>query len=272
MKLEDLFDQLHTLPTIPKVAQDLIRQFDNPNTNLDSLARNIELDPVIAAKLLRLANSARFRGGRDSTSVEDAAMRVGFGLLRTLVLASAVTGAFQVKGDFDLKGFWRHSFEVASISRLLAKQHGVDVETAFTCGMMHNIGELLIQIAAPEHASVMDPKASSASHAANETLQLGFGYPEVGAELARRWNLPGVIQHAIAYQARPMQAPADEPLARLVAQAVLIADALRRHGGPTAEARESVEGPLTEDLNLDHIFEALPKVIEADRVFTEVLS
>lgn len=78
MKLEALFDQLHTLPTVPKVAQDLIRQFDDPQTDIDTLAHSIERDPVIAAKVLRLANSARFHGLRDSTSVEDAAMRLGF--------------------------------------------------------------------------------------------------------------------------------------------------------------------------------------------------
>ena len=64
MDLHSLFDQLHSLPSIPKVAQDLILQFDNPNTSIDSVARNISLDPVIAAKVLRLANSARFRGAR----------------------------------------------------------------------------------------------------------------------------------------------------------------------------------------------------------------
>lgn len=53
------------------------------------------MDPVIAAKVLRLANSARFRGAREASSVEDAAMRLGFNTLRTLVLASAVTGAFK---------------------------------------------------------------------------------------------------------------------------------------------------------------------------------
>lgn len=123
MKLEALFDQLHTLPTVPKVAQDLIRQFDDPDTNIDTLAHTIERDPVIAAKVLRLANSARFHGLRDSTSVEDAAMRLGFNTLRTLVLASAMTGAFRAGPGFDLKAFWRHSFEVAGICRLLARQH-----------------------------------------------------------------------------------------------------------------------------------------------------
>ncbi|MEE7561203.1 HDOD domain-containing protein, partial [Xanthomonas sp. Kuri4-2] len=229
MKLEALFDQLHALPTIPKVAQDLIRQFDNPDADIDRLARSIERDPVIAAKVLRLANSARFHGLRDSTSVDDAAMRLGFNTLRTLVLASVMTGAFRTGPGFDLKTFWRHSFEVGGICRLLAAQHGVEAETAFTCGMMHNIGELLIQAGAPDYAARLSAAQSSPGHAAEEVLQLGFGYPEVGAELARRWQLPRVIQQAIAYQARPSAAPEGEPMPRLLAQAVLISDALERH-------------------------------------------
>ena len=86
---------------------------------------------------------------------------------------------------------------------------------------MHNIGELLIQTGAPDFARRMNrsPKREAAAHAAEETLQLGFGYPEVGAELARRWQLPELIQHAIAFQARPTQAPSDNRYARLVAQA-----------------------------------------------------
>ncbi|MFC6840455.1 HDOD domain-containing protein [Xanthomonas theicola] len=271
MKLEVLFDRLHTLPTIPKVAQDLILQFDNPKTSLDSVARNIELDPVIAAKVLRLANSARFRGMRDSTSVEDAALRLGFNTLRTLVLASAMTGAFHAPSHFDLRGFWLHSFEVAGVCRLLARQKGLDPETAFTCGMMHNIGELLIQTGAPDYAARLHADASSSGRAAEETVQLGFGYPEVGAELARRWHLPQVIQTAIAYQARPLQAPGTEPMPRLVAQAALVADALERHGGATADARQAVSGPLLEDVDLDALFATLPEVIEADRAFTVLL-
>ena len=86
--IESLFAQLHALPSIPKVAQELIQQFDNPSSSLESVARNIERDPVIAAKVLRLANSPRFRGSREAVSVEDAAMRLGFNTLRTLVPVS----------------------------------------------------------------------------------------------------------------------------------------------------------------------------------------
>ncbi|MBB5862973.1 HD-like signal output (HDOD) protein [Xanthomonas arboricola] len=271
MKLEALFDQLHTLPTVPKVAQELIARFDDPATNIDVLAHSIERDPVIAAKVLRLANSARFHGLRDSTSVEDAAMRLGFNTLRTLVLASAMTGAFRAGPGFDLKAFWRHSFEVAGICRLLARQHGLDPETAFTCGMMHNIGELLIQSGAPDYASRINHESSSAAHAAEETLQLGFGYPEVGAELVRRWQLPAVIQEAIAYQVRPAAAPEGARMPLLVAQAVQVSDVLHAHGGDTAAAQEAVRGPLMDGVDLDALFAALPDVIEADRAFAELL-
>jgi HD-like signal output (HDOD) protein len=274
MEISALFSQVHSLPCIPKVAQDLIQQFDNPHTSIDNIARNISLDPVIAAKVLRLANSARFRGSRESASVEDAAMRLGFNTLRTLVLASAVTGAFQAPPGFDLKGFWGHSFQVASISRLLAKTRGVAVEIAFTCGMMHNIGELLIQTGVPELAERLNQNGKdmgAAQRVALETLQLGFGFPEVGAELARLWQLPELIQHAIAYQSRPTQAPADMPLPRVLAQAVSIAEALRQYPGDMNKALETLQGPLFEGLDVASLLDELPAVLEADKGFAELL-
>lgn len=274
MELNTLFNQLHSLPSIPKVAQELILQFDNPNSSVDSVARNIAMDPVIAAKVLRLANSARFRGAREATSVEDAAMRLGFNTLRTLVLASAVTGAFKTDSGFDLKAFWIHTFQVAGICRLLAKQRGEAVETAFTCGMMHNIGELLIQTGAPELAAQLNRsgKTDAAQRVALETLQLGFGFPEVGAELARRWQLPLVIQNAIAYQAKPNQAPANTPLPRLVAQAVHIAETVRAHGGVSDKAKNALDGPLFEGIDRDKLFADLDASLEADKAFAELLS
>lgn len=274
MEISALFSQVHSLPCIPKVAQDLIQQFDNPHTSIDNIARNISLDPVIAAKVLRLANSARFRGSRESASVEDAAMRLGFNTLRTLVLASAVTGAFQAPPGFDLKGFWGHSFQVASISRLLAKTRGVAVEIAFTCGMMHNIGELLIQTGVPELAERLNQNGKdmgAAQRVALETLQLGFGFPEVGAELARLWQLPELIQHAIAYQSRPTQAPADMPLPRVLAQAVSIAEALRQYQGDMNKALETLQGPLFDGLDVASLLDELPAVLEADKGFAELL-
>lgn len=272
MEIDALFKSLHALPSIPKVAQDLILQFDNPSSSVDAVARNIEKDPVIAAKILRLANSARFRGARDSTSVEDAAMRLGFETLRTLVLASAVTGAFKSGPNFDLNAFWLKSFEVAAICRLLAKLKHEDVQIAFTCGLMHNIGELLIQTGAPDVAAKINASNDSPGRVAHENLHLGFGYPEVGAELAKRWNLPKLIQSAIAYQAKPLQAPEPQALPLIVAEAIAVSDALETHGGPTDTAKAALGGQMFDGVDLDELFVALPPVLEADKAFAELLS
>jgi HD-like signal output (HDOD) protein len=273
MHIDQLFASLSDLPSIPKVAQDLILQFDSPSSSLESVARNIEKDPVIAAKILRLANSARFRGARESSSIEDAALRLGFNTLRTLVLSSAVTGAFKAGPSFDLKAFWHKSFQVATLCRVLAKLCGADAEIAFTCGVMHNIGELLIQTGAPEIAAQINAatKRARAGQAANETLHLGFGYPEVGAELARRWQLPQVIQQAIALQGNPTHAPASAPLTRIVAQAIVLGDALDEHAGATPEAMAAISGPLFEGVDIQALFKALPGVLEADKAFAELL-
>ncbi len=201
-------------------------------------------------------------------------MRLGFNTLRTLVMASAVTGAFKAGPSFDLKGFWLKSFQVAGICRMLAKQTGADPEIAFTCGVMHNIGELLIQTGAPDVAERLNnaAKAGTPGRAASETLQLGFSYPEVGAELASRWHLPQVIRDAIAYQATPLKAPKDASLPRIVAQAITISDALEAHGGATSQAQQASGGPLMEGIDLDALFAGLPAVLEADKAFSELLS
>ncbi|BDM23472.1 HDOD domain-containing protein [Pseudomonas sp. LRP2-20] len=272
MDINTLFAQLHTLPSIPQVALELVQQFDNPHESLEKVARSIERDPVIAAKVLRLANSARFKGARESASIEDAAMRLGFNVLRTLVLASAVTGAFKSAPGFKLKVFWGRSFQVASISRLLARQAGLDGEVAFTCGVMHDIGELLIQTGAPEYAARIKGASGTTGRAASETQQLGFGYPEVGAELAKRWNLPQTLQAAIRYQAQPHLAPDGQPYARVIAQAMEVFDALEQHGGPTDEARDALGGPLFEEVDLDLLFEKLPFMLEQDKAFTDYLA
>jgi len=271
MDIDALFDHLHILPSIPKVAQELIQQFDDPSSSIESIARNLALDPVLSAKVLRLANSARFTGVRPATSIEGAAIRLGFDALRTLVLASAVTAAFRSNAGFDPRDFWQHSFDVASICRVIAQQTEADRETAFTCGMLHNIGELLIKTTAPDlavriEAEQRDPATLPPAQA------VGFGYPEVGAGLARRWQLPEVIQQAIAYQQHPQDSPGDPHLARLVAQARLVSFVLRRHGGINDQSKAALVNPLLADLDLARLLKELPKVIEADKAFGSLIN
>ena len=150
MSLESLFKESPNLPNIPKVVQELIEKFNDPHSNSDEISKKIQMDQVISAKIMRLANSARYGAGRKIASIDSAVVMLGIDTLKTLVIASGVTGAFKDIPGFDKKQFWRDSFMIASICKLIAKHTDCDAETAFTVGMMHNIGELLILIFNPE--------------------------------------------------------------------------------------------------------------------------
>ena len=212
MKLEEVFEQTHKLPTIPKVVQELIDSFSNDDIDIDTIGKKIAQDQVITAKVLRLANSAHFGASRQIGSVQEAVVVLGFNTVRTLVVASGITGAFVPTPGFDRKAFWKHSLSVATISKWLAKQAKTNGEIAFTCGMVHNIGEMLIHIIAPEMAAKVDKSVENGGdRIALEDNNIGFDYVMVGEELARRWNFPNEIQQAIKFQNTPTeQNPVDK--------------------------------------------------------------
>lgn len=215
VKIQDLIDNAQKLPNIPKVVQELIESFGNENINNDEIANKISSDQVLTAKVLRAANSAHYGGNRKVSTVSDAVFLLGFNAVRTLVLASGVTSAFKAPEDVDIKKFWRDSFAVASTTKWLARFSHDDVETAFTSGMIHNIGELLIHILLPhESKEIQKLVDKGARNTEIEKNVLGFNFPEAGAELANRWKFPQPIVDGIRFQLNPAEVT---PLPRLAA-------------------------------------------------------
>ena len=205
MSLSDLFAHSAQLPHIAKVVQELIDSMNDEDADMDQLSKKVAMDPALTAKVLRLANSAHYGLSRDVSSAHDAVTLLGFSTLRTMVLASGMTSAFNTPTGFDQAKFWRDAFSVAAISHWLAGfTPDGDKETAFTCGMLHSIGELLLHSTMPEAAHSIDQsvKLGGTRHLL-ELVQLGFTSAEAGAELARRWNFPTAIQEAIAGQNNP---------------------------------------------------------------------
>jgi HD-like signal output (HDOD) protein len=132
VNLQNLIDNAQKLPNIPKVVQELIESFGDENVSNDAIAKKISADQVLTIKVLRAANSAHYGGNRKVGSVNDAVFLLGFNAVRTLVLASGLTGAFSAPEGFDIKKFWRDSFAVAAICKWMARYSHDDAETAFT--------------------------------------------------------------------------------------------------------------------------------------------
>lgn len=223
MNLQNLIDNAQKLPNIPKVVQELIESFGDENVSNDAIAKKISADQVLTIKVLRAANSAHYGGNRKVGSVNDAVFLLGFNAVRTLVLASGLTGAFKAPEGFDLRKFWHDSFAVAATCKWLARYSHDDAETAFTCGMIHNIGELLIHILLPEECAEMQKVVDKGARNVDiEKNYLGFDFSEAGAELAHRWKFPEAIVKGIRYQLNPLEADVFPRLAGVINIAMYI--------------------------------------------------
>ncbi|XZG69843.1 HDOD domain-containing protein [Chitinibacteraceae bacterium HSL-7] len=251
MKLEEVFDKIHQLPSMPKVVQELIDTFDRDDIDVEQIAAKVAMDQVISAKVLRLANTAHYGGARKVASIDDAVVVLGFNALRTLVVASGLTGAFHTPQGFDRLAFWRHSFMVATVAKWLAKQAKISGEVAYTAGMLHNIGEMLIHVCVPDVASKIDKAvALGANRVSAEDNEIGFDYVMVGAELARRWNFPEEMVNAIAHQNDPLSLQPFSGVCGVLGLAVYLVDQHDLDSG-LEQVAEHFPGAVAAELGLD---------------------
>ncbi len=216
MTLEALLQNPNALPTAPKVVEELISSFEKADVSLDEIARTLSLDPVLSAKLLRLANSAYYHVSRRIGNVEDAIRMLGFVTVRTLVISSGLVGGFKTVPGLDLKRFWRYSLNTAVAGKWIAKKVGVNTDLAFTIGMMHAIGQLVMHAGLPVQAQELDKTVGSYDPArlAAEMEAFGYDYSQVGAELAVRWKFPDIFPDTIRGFPQPLAAA---PLSRMAA-------------------------------------------------------
>ncbi|MQA37817.1 HDOD domain-containing protein [Rugamonas aquatica] len=199
MKLDALFQNPTALPTAPKVVEELISSFDKASVSTEEIAKKLSTDPVLSAKLLRLANSAYYHVSRSIGTVEDAVLMLGFVTVRTLVISSGLVSGFKTVPGLDLKQFWRYSLHTAVCAKWIAKKTKENTDLAFTIGMMHAIGQLVIHSAMAEQAMALDKVAGpmDARRLDAEQASFGFTFADVGAELAKRWKFPLTFSETI---------------------------------------------------------------------------
>jgi HD-like signal output (HDOD) protein len=152
----------------------------------------IEEDPVLTAKLLKTANSAFFGLTRCVTNAREAPNMMGLIKVRALVIAASLGEGFRCVGGVNLSQFRCYSLTSANLSRALALPNKIDENTAFTAGLVHGIGELMMHAAMPEtmmdltqRVPVFDIKRAEA-----EQCLFGYSYSHVGAALADEWRFP----------------------------------------------------------------------------------
>ena len=218
MNFDSLFQQQNALPTIPKVVQEVIDSFNNDSVSIDEIARKLAADQVLSAKLLRLANSSYYHSARSIGTVDDAVLMLGFMTVRTLVISSGLTGGFKAMPGVDLNQFWRYSMYTAVIAKWLAKQIKANSDFAFTVGLMHAIGQLVMHAAMPEKTLQIDKIAGplDSRRLSVEHSSFGYNFSDVGAELAKRWRFPDNFSVVIKGFPEPLGAASFDPMAAMI--------------------------------------------------------
>lgn len=223
---QELLAKLHQLPSLPLIVQEVIASFNDADVDTTSLTRKIAQDQGLSAKVLRVANSPFYGLPRKVGSIQEAITILGFDCVRSLVLSASVAKTFAgaPNSTFDRLAYWQRCFRVAAYSKALAGCLRVDQKMAFTAGMFHDIGLLVLDLCIPEQfAALLQRQATSNLPLIEiEQASLGFDHAEVGAEVIRRWNFPQEIEQVTRHWQQPELQTTFAPLVCIVHAAALL--------------------------------------------------
>ena len=214
-ELQAILDEAD-LPSMPAATLRILKLAGDPLADLGDMAAAVSLDPILAARVLGLANSAYYNRGTPFSAVGRAVAHLGMPQIRSLALAAHL---FSFKpgsrcGSFDYGKFWQRCLTCASAAKLLAIQlRSADPEEAFAAGLLQDLGVLALQRARPDsYGRIWQEKAQSNRPLEQlESQTLGYNHADVGAALAAGWGLSEAIGNAVHMHHNP----GDDTLARL---------------------------------------------------------
>jgi HD-like signal output (HDOD) protein len=205
---DDIVREVQDLPSAPKVLPRLKQLLGDGNSAMHEIVGLIRLDPGIAARVLRVANSAYYAKGVRCFTVDEAVNRVGYDQIYELV-AYAVSSQVLVR-PLDVYGIeaddlWRMSVAGALAAEALAERTGQDRSVAYTVGLLHCVGMVAIDEWALRHTRSLVLHFASFPREATEgeRAALGCTQAEVGGALLRHWDFPANICEPVRWQYAP---------------------------------------------------------------------
>jgi HD-like signal output (HDOD) protein len=225
----ELVQACTTVSTLPEVYCRVRDVMGDPNATTGDQSKALQLDPIIAARLLRMANNAPYGPPRQVDTVTGAVQLLGKQVINEVVATTSVGQTFAgiPVHLMDLSKFWRKSVFCALLARNIAKSCRIHVhEQAYLAGLLREIGQYVLYQTVPQRAqsALIEAGYLEASLAEVEQSNIGCDFAEVGAELMRSWGLPVRMEQAVRCQLSPKDAGEFIVLASLVHLAGVVAD------------------------------------------------
>jgi len=241
------------MPMLPALATDVMSLAIDPEVSVARIGRVIAKDQVLATRVLRLANSAYCAPLQEVTTVNDAIVRMGTGPVRNVVLAVCFTSRLQGANVYGPQGreLMDHAIGTAYLARLVAEKLGDDADEAFMCGLLHDMGKLMLLKLARDFIKFGVPTPSAQEI---ETVCLER-HAEIGARLLRQWQLPEALEAPVRYHHDPA---ASQTHSREAAVTYMANRLSHRYGfGCLAEEDvKLVDDPICTRLGLDEKWQA----------------
>ncbi|MGY0196606.1 HDOD domain-containing protein [Leptothrix sp. BB-4] len=235
------------LPALPQAVLQALALLRSETASNQDCAQRISLDTAMTARTLRLANSAFYGVSGRVATIRDAVLLLGRRAIGTMLAAASVADSIgrsdiaSGPGAADAIGrFWRHALASALAAQILARRRTPDQDVAFTAGLLHDIGQLVLRA---HHAeALLAVRAAATAEDAGalpfERALLGLDHAEVGAMVARHWHFPPEVIQAIGSHHDPAPGDGAVSLADLVHMADALAHALDLEGDPDAAVPE----------------------------------
>ena len=265
--LDDYILAVEHLPTPPVVIVQLIALFRQPHPDVDEVVTLLRHDPSLTAEVLRRCNSAFFGGEEATVDIFDAVMRMGFYEVyqsSVAIFSQRIMSIGAPVGCIPADEFWRHSATTAVLCGLLAKEVGESEATAFTAGLLHDTGKMVLALAeGPRYAALMREVGESGRVLEDaEKASFGFGHGALGARLLERWSLPAEISIP-AVRHHDMAWP--EPFGRLsviVSLADILAHQLERGPEGSLPSRDATAAMEILQIQSDQLSALRPRAQE----------
>lgn len=199
--LQEALERAARLPSVSAVLSQALQEMGNPQAEICQVAALLARDQSAMARILRVANSAFYGLPGRVGSLSQAVTLLGIPTTRTVVTTAALIDRFPQREDagFNFRKFWEHSLGVAAAAHYLAPRAGVNADSAFVAGMLHDIGIAVLGCCMLEEFTVVLEHAREHDCALEESEQaiLHFTHDELGAALAEQWKFPTATQEAI---------------------------------------------------------------------------
>ncbi|MCU0560754.1 MAG: response regulator [Desulfobacterales bacterium] len=241
--LKGLLARIESLPSLPEVYAKLLAEIQSPRSCLRRVGQLLERDVGMTAKILQIVNSAFFGLPRRVVNVQDAVALLGLDTLKALVLSTKIFSQFDSRRmrGLNLEALWQHSMQAGVFARTIAaseKLPRASQDEAFTAGMLHDIGKLVLAQNFPQECEEVAAQASAGDLPAAEIELARFGasHAELGAYLLGLWGIGEAVVDAIARHHRALQGTGGQELAAAVCGANELEHMLAGAPGATAVA------------------------------------